>query len=93
MTEKLLAKMRSVDPRTIDRGTLRDIRSVSIDTSQPKEARIRDYVRQVGNPYCYLHGKYVVKVSFADSGPTLEDKLASYIVSKTGTLDSLGSVR
>lgn len=93
MTEKLLAQMRSVDPRTIDRGTLRDIRSVNIDTAQPKEARIRDYVRQVGNPYCYLHGKYVVKVSFTDSGPTLEDKLASYIASKAGTLDSPSSVR
>ena len=93
MTEERLAQMRSVDPRTVDRSTLRDIQSVKIDTSQPKETRIQDYVRQIGNPYCYLHGKYVVKVSFADSGPTLEDKLASYIVSKAGTLDSLGSVR
>ena len=93
MTENLLTQMRAVDPRMIDRGTLRDIRSVSIDTTQPKEARIRDYIRQVGNPYCYLHGKYVVKVSFADSGPTLEDKLASYIIAKAGTLDSPGSVQ
>lgn len=93
MTREQLVQMKSADPRTIDRGTLRDIHSVNIDTSQPKETRIRDYVRQIGNPYCYLHGKYVVKISFADSGPTLEDKLASYITLKAGTLDRPGSVQ
>ena len=93
MTENILAQMKSIDPRTIDRSTLRDIRSVSIDTSQPRESRIRDYVRQIRNPYCYLHGKYVVKVSFTDSGPTLEDKLASYIAAKAGIMDNSGGIR
>jgi len=77
-----LEEMRGVDPRTVDRDSLRDIQSVSIDASLPKEARIREFVRQIGNPYCYRHGKYVVKVNFADSGVTLEDRLASYIASK-----------
>lgn len=70
------------DLQTVDRDSLRDIQDVSIDTTLPKEERIRDYIRQIGNPYCYRHGKYVVKVSFADSGATLEDRLAAYITSK-----------
>ena len=39
-------------------------------------------MRQIGNPYCYRHGKYVVKVSFTETDVTLEDILLSYIRSK-----------
>ena len=41
-----------------------------------------DFIRQIGNPYCYRHGKYVVKVSFTDTDVTLEDRMLSYIRSK-----------
>ena len=47
-----------------------------------KKERILDFIRQIGNPYCYKHGKYVVKVSFADTEATLEDRMLSYIRSK-----------
>lgn len=70
------------DLQAVDRDSLQDIQDVSIDTTLPKEERIRDYLRQIGNPYCYRHGKYVVKVSFADSGATLEERLVAYITSK-----------
>ncbi len=74
--------MRSVDIRTVDPSTLRDIRDVIIDTELPKEERILDFIRQIGNPYCYLHGKYVVKVSFTDTEVTLEERMLAYIRSK-----------
>ncbi|MDD3158756.1 DUF6870 family protein [Anaeromusa sp.] len=77
-----LEQMKSIDPRTVDRDSLRDIESVNIDTSLSKQERIADFIRQIGNPYCYKHGKYVVKVSFADTGVTLEDRLAGYLASK-----------
>ena len=77
-----LEQMKNIDPRTVDRDSLRDIESVSIDASLPKPERITEFVRQIGNPYCYRHGKYVVKVSFADTGVTLEDRLAGYLASK-----------
>lgn len=77
-----LEQMKSIDPRTVDRDSLRDIESVNIDTSLSKQERIADFIRQIGNPYCYKHGKYVVKVSFADTGVTLEDRLADYLASK-----------
>ena len=48
----------------------------------PKRERILDFIRQIGNPYCYRHGKYVVKVSFTDTDVTLEDRMLSYIRSK-----------
>ncbi len=81
-TEKQLKEMQAVDVRTVDPATLRDIRDVQIKTELPRQERILDYLRQIGNPYCYRHGKYVVKVSFSSDGMTLEDRLLSYLRSK-----------
>lgn len=81
-TQEELESMKNVDIRTVNPATLRDIRDVKINTALPKEQRIQDYIRQIGNPYCYRHGKYVVKISFADTNVTLEDRLLAYIRSK-----------
>ena len=74
--------MQNVDIRTVDPTGLRDIREVKVNTDLPKRERILDFIRQIGNPYCYRHGKYVVKVSFTDTDVTLKDRMLSYIRSK-----------
>ena len=82
LTVSDLKKMQSVNPETVDRSALKDIREVHINTELPKKERILDFIRQIGNPYCYRHGDYVVKVGFADTDVTLEDRMLSYIRSK-----------
>lgn len=81
-TREQVEAMQNVDIRTVDPDTLRDIRDVEVNTSLPKKERMLDFIRQIGNPYCYRHGKYVVKVSFTDTAVTLEDRMLSYIRSK-----------
>lgn len=81
-TAKELEAMQSVDVRTVDIDTLRDIRDVKINTDLPKKERILDFMRQIGNPYCYRHGKYVVKISFTDTEVTLEQRMLAYLRSK-----------
>ena len=81
-TEEQVKSMQNVDIRTVDPAGLRDIRDVKVNTDLPKRERILDFIRQIGNPYCYRHGKYVVKVSFTDTDVTLEDRMLSYIRSK-----------
>ena len=81
-TEEQVKAMQNVDIRTVDPARLRDIRDVKVNTDLPKRERILDFIRQIGNPYCYRHGKYVVKVSFTDTDVTLEDRMLSYIRSK-----------
>ena len=82
ITAEQYAQMRGTDIRTVDPATLRDIRDVTVNDDLPKRERILDFIRQIGNPYCYRHGKYVVKVSFTDTDVTLEDRLLAYIRSK-----------
>lgn len=81
-TREEIEAMQNVDIRTVDPSTLRDIRDVKVNTDLPKQERILDFIRQIGNPYCYRHGKYVVKVSFIDTDVTLEERMLSYIRSK-----------
>lgn len=77
MREMTLEEMKNVDIRTVDPGDLVDIRDVKISPDMSKDERIREFVRQVKNPYCYRVGRIAVKVSFADSGATLDDRLES----------------
>ena len=81
-TREEIEAMQNVDVRTVDPDMLRDIRDVTVNTALPKRERILDFIRQIGNPYCYRHGKYVVKVSFIDTDVTLEERMLSYIRSK-----------
>lgn len=82
LTCEELRAMQEVDVRTVDREALQDIRDVEINTGFPKGERILDFIRQIGNPYCYRHGDYIVKISFTDTDVTLEDRMLSYIRSK-----------
>ena len=72
-------QMRNVDVRTVERESLADISKIHIDTRMPREQRLADFVSQIGNPYCYRCGKVVVKVSFAETNATLEDRLEHYL--------------
>lgn len=77
-----ITSMKNTDLATIDRDALVDIRDVKVNTALPKRERALDFIRQIKNPYCYKHGKYVVKVDFSDTEVSLEERLAGYIRSK-----------
>ena len=63
---------------------LADIRDVKIDTSLPREERKKSYLQQIKNPYLYRYGDVIVRVSFADNGYTLEDRLRQYLFGGQG---------
>jgi len=76
----LLEQMKHVDVRDVDPDDLVDIRDVTVNTSLPQDERLLDYLEQIKNPYCFKCGKAVVKVSFADTEATLEDRLERYLL-------------
>ena len=71
--------MRSVNPKTIDRSTLVQRDSIRLEPAAAQDDRLRDFIRQIRNPYCYLDGKTVVKISFSKTDTTLEDCLEHYL--------------
>ena len=54
-----------------------DIRDVVIDKSLPLEERVRSYVEQIKDPYCFKVGDVVVRVSYADKDKSLTDSFTS----------------
>lgn len=82
MQSASIINMKNIDLNTVDRDGLVDIRDVKVNTALPKRERALDFIRQIGNSYCYKHGKYVVKVGFSDTEVSLEERLAGYILSK-----------
>ena len=82
LTRETIMAMQDVDIRTVELEMLRDIRDVQIHADLPKKERIWDFIQQIGNPYCYRHRKYIVKISFTDTDVTLEQRMLSYIRSK-----------
>lgn len=77
-----LQALQNTDIDSIDRDSLVDIRDVEVKSELPVYERMIDYIQQIGNPYCYRHGKYVVKISFTDTDVSLEERLISYIRTK-----------
>ena len=78
---EILQQMRNVDVRTVDINSLKDIREVKIDPNLSDEERMIEYLKQIENPYCYRHGIYAVKISYAEDGYTLNECLDNYLKS------------
>lgn len=57
-----------------------DIRTVSVDPSLSREERIAEFVRQIGNPYCFKCGKFTIRAQYAENGPTLEECLKQVLM-------------
>lgn len=82
--------MKDIDLRKVDRSTLRDRSTVRIDPEASTEERIRAWIEQLGNPYVYLDGGVVVKLSFADKGETIEDRINSFTLPGPDILNKPG---
>ena len=62
-----------------EKSELVDIRTVHVDKNLPKEERIREYIRQIKNPYRFRCGDFVVTASFAPDGVSIEERLRGLI--------------
>ncbi|MEX1377662.1 MAG: DUF6870 family protein [Eubacteriales bacterium] len=65
----------------LERQDLKDIKNVSIDLETSTEERIRSFIAQIGNPYCYKYNNTVVQIRFSGE-EKLEDKLLNHIINK-----------
>lgn len=60
--------------------TLVDINDISVNKDLPKSERIKEYIRQIKNPYCFKCGNFVVTAKYNDKGLSIEDCLQSIII-------------
>jgi hypothetical protein len=74
-----LEQLRSVDICSVDPTTLIDIRSVSTDIELSQNECLKDFVRQIKNPYCFTVDGVIVKLDFSDKMPSFTERFESLI--------------
>ncbi len=57
-----------------------DIRDITIDTSLPMEDRIKSYIDQVKDPYCFRVGDIKVRVNYAQTDRTLTENFTDMLL-------------
>lgn len=58
-----------------------DIRDVKIDRTLPTEERVKSYVEQIKNPYCFRVGDVKVHISYSKEAQTMNDSFSAMIAS------------
>jgi len=66
------------DIENIDKNTLADIRDISTDTTRPINTRIIEIFEILRNPYCFLVEGAAVKISFSETGKTLDEAVTDH---------------
>ena len=67
------------DFRKVDPESLTDITQIRVDQNLSGDERISDYLEQVGNPHLFRVGDVVVKCSYVENGPSLNEQLRKLI--------------
>ena len=62
-----------------EENRLCDINDVTIRMDLPQEERIKDYLRQIKNPYCFRCGDIIVEVEYGADGLSIDDCLKEYL--------------
>lgn len=73
-----IEEMKAVDVRTVDPETLVDVTQIKIDENLSKEERVKEFLRQVKNPYCFRVGKMIVKNVYSNDGVSLRDRFEQF---------------
>lgn len=81
VTVKELEEMSCQSIEEIDKSSLVDITAVNIDSRLPAAERMKDYLEQIKNPYCFLCNGVPVKICFHDEAGTLESRLKNCFIS------------
>jgi len=63
---------------TTDKSQLMNIENIVIDENKSREERIKEFYRQIKNPYRFLCGDVIVNVVFAKNGKSFEDTLKDF---------------
>lgn len=74
--------LKNFDIKTIQPDKLIDIESVELDKNLPAEKRIREFIRQIKNPYFFRCGKFIVQVEYSDTNRSINDCLKEFIDSQ-----------
>lgn len=74
-----LEELRKVKLDEIEINSLTDLNSIAVDTSLPKEKRIKKILDSGINPYIFRVGNMKIKATYSNTGRTLSDIIENLI--------------
>ena len=80
MTADEYRKYMEMDFDDVKLEDLKDIRDIRIDRNLPKEKRMKQYLRAVGNPYMVRYGDMKVKIRYANNGISFEEAFENMLL-------------
>lgn len=84
-----LEEMKNINPKTVNPDTLVDIATVEVDRSLPRAEQMKQFLEQIKNPYLYKCNGVVVKIAYATTESTIEDRLEQYIRKRSQTKEKI----
>jgi len=79
-TQARISEMRNADIRTVDKNALPDMSDYKFDKTLSQTERAKLICKATINPYMFRLDDMVVKVEFADKGPTLQDLIGAFML-------------
>ena len=79
LTVEELEELQNISIDQMDPNTLVDLNSIRVDTSQPKEKRIKMLLESGINPYFFRVGNRKIKVAYSNTGKTLSDIIENLV--------------
>ena len=79
LTVEELEELQNISIDQMDPNTLVDLNSIRVDTSQPKEKRIKMLLESGINPNFFRVGNMKIKVAYSNTGKTLSDIIENLV--------------
>ena len=73
-----IEEMKAVDIRTVDPESLVDATQIQVDENLPKEERLKEFLRQIKNPYCFRLGNVIIKNTYSGDGVSLKERFEQF---------------
>lgn len=75
----MVKTLNDINLKTVKSEELVERSTVKINMEASKEERVKEYIKQIKNPYCYKDGNTIVKISFAQTDITMEECISHYL--------------
>ena len=80
LAQARIDEMKNIDIRTVDKNDLPDMADFKFDNTLSQAERAKRIYKASNNPYLFRLDDMVVKVEFADNGPTLQDLMGALLL-------------
>ena len=81
MTVTDLQTLSKIDIKSVALSSLADIKDINLSDNRSAVVKYEELTEQMHNPYCFRCGKVGVKIGFADTDASLDNRLESYFKS------------